>query len=180
MQNPIRRATEIALAIVLTLAGCGAVDPTLEDAAVGLATLDSGQADGDASGDAAASTYGVACHMFTGLGACANAGRADGSRCTPLTTGLGDRTIWHFVPAPNGSWDWDCDGAVSHLHSVSPYVCQDLVDQASCNNAPAGSYLVNPADCGAMAPLQDLACQWAGTLCMPVFQPAVPVHQGCR
>ena len=177
----VRWAPDAALAFVLALAGCGGIGPEPNSAALGQASADGGRADDNANGDLTASNYRVACRVLTGLGACANVGKSNWSgRCTTNTAGLGDKSIWHFLPAPNGSWDWDCDGSVSQLYSVSNYVCQDLLDESSCDSAPAGSYLVKPADCGASAPLQDLSCQWAGTFCMPLFQQATPVRQGCR
>jgi len=136
----VRWAPDIALAIVLTLAGCGVIDSGPAVAAVGQPT----------------------------------------EGCTTNIPGLGDKTEWHFSPAPNGGWDWDCDGLVSQQYSVSTYVCHELVDEASCDNAPAGSYLLNPTECGASGPIQDMTCQWAGTLCMPVFQVPTTVKQGCR
>ena len=192
MHNPITHAPHTTmievlwvsgagLALVLALAACGAIGAEPSNAAVGQPSTDGGRADGNANDDATASNYRVACHILTGVGACANAGKSDlGGGCATNITGLGDKTAWHFLPAPNGSWDWNCDGSVSQLYSVSTYVCQELMDQASCDNAPAGSYLLNAADCGAHAPIQDMACQWAGTFCMPRFQETTSVNQGCR
>jgi cysteine-rich repeat protein len=134
------------------------------------------------------SNYSVVCNIGTGLGACANAGKYDCSgKCTTSTTGLGDSTLWHWSPAPNGSWDWDCNGSVTKSASVgAPYDCTTLLDQNACSKAPFITYLINPADCGARAASgkEQSGCSWSsgsGTpFCYPNGLRSAPIGQDCR
>ena len=71
------------------------------------------QCDGTCS-VATPANWGQACNVGTGLGACSNGGTITcDATCQPVTSGFGDATVWHSSAAPNGSWDWDCDGMVT-------------------------------------------------------------------
>jgi hypothetical protein len=64
--------------------------------------------------------YGSTCNVKnTNLGACANGGTVVCSgACQPANADIGDPSKWQPSTAPNGSWDWDCDGNTEQEYAL--------------------------------------------------------------
>jgi hypothetical protein len=107
----------------------------------------------------------TSCNVGTGVGACANGGTTTGCDgtapiCTPAVSGLGDATIWHTSAAPNGSWDWDCDGVVTpeYSNSVPPKPACSALSQADCQGHQSPSWV--EANCGQYGNEFYWVCSW--------------------
>lgn len=129
------------------------------------------------------------CNIGTGLGACANGGytacSAGAEICVPLVDFLGNTTVWHTSTAPNGSWDWDCDGAITKQYPdtmPTPPTCTGL-DVASCASQPSVEYaLSSPIPCGGTGDTGSSNCIWASYIpgCIPKTGQTAGSQQGCR
>ncbi len=97
---------------------------------------------------------------------------------------IGDATEWHIVPAPNGSWDWDCDGAVTmnFVPTAVPPECSTYADAQSCNGAPTVEYVTETNPCGEQATLFKRDCDWKtlGPTCLDTPAGHRVVFQQCR
>ena len=106
---------------------------------------------------------GSACDLGSGKGACANGGTiVCGGACQAAHPAIGDATAWHLKPSPTGSWDWDCDGAVTttlHRSSIPPD-CATFTESKACEAAAAIEYLAEDAPCGQQATLFMRDCGW--------------------
>ena len=129
------------------------------------------------------------CNVGTGLGACANGGHTACSGttqvCNAAVSGIGDATIWHTNgPAPNGSWDWDCDGVVTKQYPDSVPTgptCTGLA-MSVCGTQPQVSYALNPFACGDLGDVGSLYCIWASYIpgCTNKSGQSSGYQQGCR
>jgi hypothetical protein len=109
---------------------------------------------------------------------------ACGGACQPKDPSIGDPTVWHIAAAPNGSWDWDCDGSVTTtLHAVTaPADCSTYGDSATCEGSPAIDYVTQGAPCGQQAVLFTRDCQWMtlGPTCLNTPANHRITYQQCR
>lgn len=131
-----------------------------------------------------------------GLGACARTGTilcsAGGAASCSATAGAPDTSgTWHQAAATNGSWDWDCDGAVEYQFpsgdstppandDASVSLCRPLASQPVCT-APHWfypSYHPWPVPCG--HPVYDALCVWANNACDDQQPPWTSITEGCR
>jgi len=143
----------------------------------------------DATGTCSVPTpagFGAPCDVGSGLGACAGGGAVgcDGA-CHPTDPALGAPAVWHITPAPNGSWDWDCDGVVTpawQLAGTPPADCAGYSDADACQGAAAVDYLAEATPCGEQAIVQTRDCQWMsfGPACINTPDPRRVVYQECR
>ena len=129
--------------------------------------------------------FGLPCGLGSGQGACANGGIVScGGICQPAAPTIGDATKWHIVPAPNGSWDWDCDGAITItlVPTQAPPECLAYADSQSCNEAPTIEYVTEASSCGAQATLFKRDCDWKtlGPTCLDTPAGHRVVFQQCR
>jgi hypothetical protein len=133
-----------------------------------------------------------------GTGACQRTGTivctAQGVGACNATAGGPDNSgTWHTAAAANGSWDWDCDGAIEYQYPNgdttappldSPVIgsgnsCQDAIVQSVCN---AGhwwyqyEHSFGLPSCG--HPVDDQVCNWASNFCNTVT--TQEVTQGCH
>lgn len=134
-----------------------------------------------------------------GVGACARSGvvacTAQGTGACDAVAGAPDTSgTWHQATATNGSWDWDCDGAIEFqypsgdttpppLETSSGYVSCDQVAVQSVCVAPHWFYYLNnhwALSCG--HEVDDNVCTWStgstGSSCIAVG--TTPTTQGCR
>lgn len=132
----------------------------------------------------------------SGSGACARTGTvtctAQGVAACGAVAGNPDNSgTWHQAPAPNGSWDWDCDGAIEYqyptgdttapLNPNNTTSCDSRSTQAACS-APDWYNVHNtlyPNPCG-----HDVAtdvCYW-GTNPSPgcTQETSSTVTEGCH
>jgi len=128
---------------------------------------------------------GSACDLGSGRGACANGGTiVCGGACQTADPAIGDATAWHLEPTPTGSWDWDCDGAVTTtLHPAAvPPDCATFSDSEACEAAPAVEYVAEDAPCGHQATLFIRDCDWKtlGPTCLNTPAGHRVVFQQCR
>jgi hypothetical protein len=130
----------------------------------------------------------TSCNVGTGLGACANGGYTACSGLTPVcnaaVSGIGDATIWHTRPAPNGSWDWDCDGVVAKEYpdtAPSPPTCSGL-DISVCGSQQQVVFALNPIACGDLGDIGSLYCGWMSVIpaCVNKSGQSTGYQQGCR
>ncbi len=129
------------------------------------------------------------CNVGNGIGACANAGYTDCSAgaeiCIPLVDNLGNASVWHTSPAPNGSWDWDCDGTITKQYpdaTPPPPTCSGL-DVAACNAVPNLYYALDGAiPCGGTGATGTSYCFWASYIpaCTNKTGQSAGNQQGCR
>ena len=142
----------------------------------------------DANGRCSTSTppnLGLPCDLGSGQGACTNGGMVscDGI-CQPADPTIGDATDWHIVPAPNGSWDWDCDGVVTMtlVPTQAPPECSTYADLQNCNDAPTIEYVTESSPCGEEATLFKRDCDWKtlGPTCLDTPAGHRVVFQQCR
>ncbi len=129
------------------------------------------------------------CNVGSGLGACANGGYTACSGttqvCNAAVAAIGDATMWHTNgPAPNGSWDWDCDGVVTKQYpdtSPSPPNCTAL-SMSDCPNQPILYYALSPFACGDMGDIGSLYCYWlsVASACENKSGQSTGFQQGCR
>ena len=97
---------------------------------------------------------------LAGTGACAANGTvvctAQGVSGCNATIGPADHTgAWHTAPAPNGSWDWDCDGHVEYQYPTGSQTAPPMTP-TPCAAVPIGM-------CG--PPNDQLYWPTAGTPC---------------
>ena len=128
---------------------------------------------------------GLPCDLGSGQGACTKGGVVScGGTCQPADPTIGDATAWHITPAPNGSWDWDCDGAITMtlVPTQAPPECAAYADSQSCNDAPTVEYVTEPSPCGAQATLFKRDCDWKtlGPTCLDAPDGHRVVFQQCR
>lgn len=143
----------------------------------------------DANGVCSVATpanLGSPCDLGTGQGACAGAGciACDGS-CEASDPAIGDATAWHITPAANGSWDWDCDGAVTTawVPTAAPADCASYADSDGCQGAAAVDYVTEATPCGQQAVVFTRDCQWMmtfGPACIDTADQHRVVYQQCR
>jgi hypothetical protein len=126
-------------------------------------------------------SVGAGCSV--GTGACAASGSVVCT--TPGSVGCsatsGQSQSFKTSPAPNGSWDWNCDGADEHQYGIdnTPNICL-----TQCTNLPLGvcngtHYLAcsGPGECGGT--LWVLKCAVVnGIACQGTLDPEI--KQGCR
>ena len=128
---------------------------------------------------------GAPCDLGPGQGACGNGGTiACGGPCQPVDPSIGDPTPWHIFPAPNGSWDWDCDGAITmrFVPTPVPPECSSYADDQGCNAAPTIEYVTEANPCGEQETLFKRDCDWKtlGPTCLDTPAGHRVVFQGCR
>jgi hypothetical protein len=128
---------------------------------------------------------GLPCDLGSGQGACTNGGTVScGGTCQPTDPAIGDATAWHIVPAPNGSWDWDCDGSITMtlVPTQAPPECSAHANSQSCNDAPTVEYVTESSPCGAQATLFKRDCDWKtlGPTCLDAPDGHRVVFQQCR
>jgi hypothetical protein len=111
------------------------------------------------------------CNVGTGLGACANGGTTTCSGttqvCSPAVSGIGGAMSWHDSSAPNGSWDWDCDGTVTKYYPDAPPStpnCSGL-GQSDCKADTSQYRAYSNIACGALGTVYTRWCEWWGTSC---------------
>jgi hypothetical protein len=130
------------------------------------------------------------CNVGTGLGACANGGymgcNGTTSVCNPAVSGIGDvtSTTWHTNSAPNGSWDWDCDGVVAKQYpdqAPPPPMCSAL-SMSDCANQPQTYYALSPFACGDTGDIGSNYCYWLPAIpgCTNKSGQSTGFQQGCR
>ncbi|HEX7499757.1 MAG TPA: hypothetical protein VF524_05550 [Polyangia bacterium] len=140
--------------------------------------------DGTCSIDTPAN-LGSACDIGLGKGACASGGTiVCGGACQAADPAVGDATAWHLEPTPAGSWDWDCDGAVTTTLQPSPVPadCSTFADSEACQAAPVVEYVAEDAPCGQQATLFIRECDWKtlGPTCLNTPASHRVVFQQCR
>jgi hypothetical protein len=130
------------------------------------------------------------CNVGSGMGACLNGGHTacNGSTqvCNPAVSAIGDSTstAWHTNSAPNGSWDWNCDGVVTKEYPdqapASP-TCSG-VSMSACSAVPQLSYALNPFACGDLGDIGTLSCYWLAAIpgCTNKSGQSTGYQQGCR
>jgi hypothetical protein len=126
------------------------------------------------------------------LGACLGGGQID-----PVTqecvapAGIPSNT-WHTEPAPNGSWDWNCDGIISlefvDLPTVpSPKVCGGTA--TTCNGSRAVAFASSPdPQCSEIFEETFESCTWVppskipkvGQGCVTTSYKSEILQQGCN
>jgi hypothetical protein len=132
----------------------------------------------------------TACNVGTGMGACANGGltACNGTTavCNPSVSAIGDTTstAWHLNPAPNGSWDWNCDGVVTKQYpDAAPPVpnCTGLAMPLCTGVAPL-YYALNPFACGDLGDIGSEYCIWmtSAGFCTNKTGQSTGYQQGCR
>ena len=130
----------------------------------------------------------ASCNVGTGFGACANGGYTACSGftqvCNPGVSGMGDATIWHTGPAPNGSWDWDCNGVVTkEFPDTAPPTptCTGL-DISVCSSQPRAYYALSPFACGDMGDIGSFYCSWMSAIsaCVNNSGQSSGYQQRCR
>ena len=124
-----------------------------------------------------------------GFGACAGGGNTACSGttqvCSPAVAGIGVASGWHLIAAPNGSWDWDCDGYVTGQYAASappPPTCTGL-DTTACSAVTHLEYSLNGAmGCGQVGDVGSSYCYWlpAASSCQPKSGQQTGQQQGCR
>jgi hypothetical protein len=128
---------------------------------------------------------GLPCDLGSGQGACTNGGIVScGGICQPADPTIGDTTEWHIVPAPNGSWDWDCNGVITMtlVPTQAPPECSAYADSQNCNDAPTIEYVTESSPCGEKATLFKRDCDWKtlGPTCLDAPDGHRVVFQQCR
>jgi hypothetical protein len=124
------------------------------------------------------------------VGACANGGYTgcNGTTqvCNPMTAAIGDlnSTTWHTQTAPNGSWDWNCDGVATKQYpdtAPAPPTCMG-VSMTDCPNQPNYGYALNPFACGDYGDVGNESCYWATYIpgCTNKTGTGMGYQQGCR
>ena len=118
------------------------------------------------------------------VGACANGGttycNGTTQECTPLDPKIGTETS-STSAAPNGSWDWNCDGSLTKTYpdTASPPSCDGL-DINSCGSvAEVRSAYNAPIACGETDTISRAYCSWNTTFCMLFRTSETGVTQGC-
>jgi hypothetical protein len=132
----------------------------------------------------------VACDVATGMGACKGNGHTgcNGTTqtCTPSTAAIGDptSTAWHTNAAPNGSFDWNCDGVVTKQYpdTAPPAPNCNGLDIASCGAVPVLYYALNPFACGDYGDIGSEYCYWLAVAgaCENKTGQSTGFQQGCR
>lgn len=128
---------------------------------------------------------GASCDVGSGKGACAQGGTVDCSgACRAGDPALGDPAVWHIFAAANGSWDWDCDGAITKTLQPAPVPpdCSSYGDAASCETSAALDYVTEDTACGQQTVLFTRACQWTtiGPTCLNTPANHRITYQQCR
>jgi hypothetical protein len=133
---------------------------------------------------------GTSCHV--GQGACYRTGKtictAQGVAGCSVQPGQPDLSgTWHMSAAPNGSWDWDCSGAVDYQYplgtteapaAINP-VCESL-DQFMCLMNQI-YYPSQSTPCGNM--LLEWVCTPGGPPPQPACSGGIPApyeQEGCH
>jgi hypothetical protein len=130
------------------------------------------------------------CNVGNGMGACANGGHTacNGTTqvCNPAVSAIGDPTsnVWHLNPAPNGSWDWNCDGVVTKQYpdtAPPPPTCTGL-SMTACSAQPQLNYALNPFACGDLGDIGSEYCIWLPAIpgCTNKSGQSTGYQQGCR
>jgi len=125
-----------------------------------------------------------------GFAACANGGNTACSGttqvCNPAASGIGDSGVWHLVAAPNGSWDWDCDGYVTkrYADTAPPSPNCDGLDINACSAVTPVEYsLSGPQPCGQVIDTVGSSyCYWlsVASACEAKTGQQTGQQQGCR
>jgi hypothetical protein len=139
-----------------------------------------------AVGDMAISCTHVGEACTVGTGACMASGKINcaipGQATCDATPGTPD-SAWHTSAAPNGSWDWDCDGLIEYQYpngdTTQPLNINDnraecttkIMNQATCL-APAWFTALLDTSNVKGATVQHYNCAWDGAACK--FGPAGP------
>ena len=130
----------------------------------------------------------TSCNVGTGLGACANGGfracNGTSMMCNAAVVGIGDPNVLHTGPAPNGSWDWDCDGIVTkEFPDVAPPTptCTGLTMDA-CSAQPILQYALTPFACGDLGDIGAFFCAWLPAIpgCINKSGQSMGYQQRCR
>jgi hypothetical protein len=130
------------------------------------------------------------CNVGNGVGACANGGHTacNGTTqvCNPAVSAIGDTTstAWHLNTAPNGSWDWNCDGVVTKQYpdtAPPPPTCT-APSAAACTAVPQLNYALNPFACGDLGDIGSEYCIWLPAIpgCTNKTGQSTGYQQGCR
>lgn len=125
------------------------------------------------------------CNVGTGLGACLNGGTTGCNGvtqvCLQAVTGLEDPSVWGSSAAPNGSWDWDCDGKVTR-EFVTP--CASRTTQGTClhSGESFGLYWVYAGtySCDTIIGGTFTECTWDGSSCQQGSTIDGTWSQGCH
>jgi hypothetical protein len=114
--------------------------------------------------------YGASCDVNSSIiGACGGGGTiACSGACQPADAEIGDSSKWHSSTAPNGSWDWDCDGGVTKKYPDDTFVQCPNRSQSAC---AAELYLevlgpVSDTDCGGQFDANIVDCKWFNNACV--------------
>ena len=114
--------------------------------------------------------YGASCDVNSSIiGACGGGGTiACSGACQPADAEIGDSSKWHSSTAPNGSWDWDCDGGVTKHYPDDTFVQCPNRSQSAC---AAELYLevlgpVSDTDCGGQFDANIVDCKWFNNACV--------------
>jgi hypothetical protein len=105
--------------------------------------------------------------------------------CNPAVVGIGDTTstTWHTNSAPNGSWDWNCDGVVTKEYPDQAGVAAcSGVSMSACSSQPQVTYALNPFACGDTGDIGTNYCYWltAASACENKSGQSTGYQQGCR
>jgi hypothetical protein len=150
----------------LDLNGNGTLDPTEAGTRLYVCNGGPGSTGLDGGVDACAANAGTSCNIGSGLGACENGGIYDCmGTCLPAVSDIGSGAAWQFSPAPNGSWDWNCDGEVTMEplpNSVPPLDCTSR-DKSACQGCTEAYTEARP--CGVTGPINSPCCEWFGDHC---------------
>jgi hypothetical protein len=133
----------------------------------------------------------VPCNVGSGLGACLNGGftgcNGTTAVCNPSTPAIGDTTstAWPTHSAPNGSWDWNCDGVVTKQYpDTAPPTpdCSVYTSTSVCNAFTPISYALNPFACGDYGDIGSEYCGWLApaAACTNKSGQGTGYQQGCR
>jgi hypothetical protein len=129
--------------------------------------------------------YGTSCDVNSSIiGACGGGGTiACSGACQPADAEIGDSSKWHSSMAPNGSWDWDCDGGVTKHYPDDTFVQCPNRSQSAC---AAQDYfeldgIVSDTACGGQFSAAIYGCKWYNNACIYDPQAAGALFtQGCR
>jgi hypothetical protein len=176
----------VAIALCVVVPACS-YEPT-DDPSSAVAPSEDASADAIAEANRTCGSrrgLGLPCDVGSGQGACAKGGTMGcGGICQPADPSIGDATAWHIVTAPNGSWDWDCDGVVNmnFVPTPAPPECSTYGDSQNCNGASTIDYVAEASPCGEQATLFRRDCDWKtlGPTCLDTPAGHRVVFQQCR
>ena len=131
-----------------------------------------------------------ACNVGNGVGACANGGYSacvgTTQVCNPAVSAIGDTTstAWHDNTAPNGSWDWNCDGVVTKQYPDQAPPTPDCASMSMsvCGTGVPLDYALTPFACGDEGDIGSEYCYWLGpaNMCTNKSGQSTGFQQGCR